>query len=998
MTDETNRRRFVEKLNRNFSVIAPAGVGKTSIIVERILHMATANSERAAELLPKLAVVTYTNKAAGEMQQRARRRLAQHAVDPVIARRFNQAFFGTIHSFCLKLLRQHGHFLGLPGKLELLRNERDLWTSWMGNMRQLNDSAGVLRYVSVFDVFELAAQMPPLAVSEEKKSSPLPKLDLSELLNFPPNSKSKGNVEKGQQLAREWLEKEKKGGFNPLPKFEKGGAQFQQVWKTSFRPLRRWLSDETLRLATRLAREFRAHCIARGQLTYDDQIELAEKLLQHPQSGPRIRQHGYHIILDEAQDTDPAQFRVLLGAASEKPGNFLSPRAGAFCMGGDPQQSIYGDRADLHFYQKVRQDLVAAGGEELTLTTTFRCGREILKTVNQLGPLLLDGAVGQADYVPFEPAPSVSAGQVVKWKGEISSLDLEQKKKNETSLAREEADELARRIQEAGLQGLRARSWGQVAVLCPRRRWLMTLMAAFRKRKMVAQVQSSRDRMSDSPFYLWLTALSAVISQPRESFELVGVLREVYGLADSWLAEFSQGEGILFQIEEPAEERKKEKGAKLVAEKLNQLHKLRQEVLHLPLRDAVARLIAEIAPRIDSISELSVPAGEKDGALVRAAQLEAQGKTFLDWAQELREHIHDEKPEEEPRSDAIQLITCQKAKGLEWDAVILPFLFRKIRPQTDIYPHLLRREGGEPALLLDSADWDEETREWSDLRARQERRRLLYVALTRARHTLLLIDDEKCFGENEFSFASDIPNKAKGESKIPGKAALTPGEKIPKDSPPSFQKETAVSEKNWKLAHAAPFFRRTLPHQLAHGGEKGEKKEIEAPEQRLLALPEETEWAFAAERAAALDYGIWWHHMCEKMPWSQGRGAWQNHFEAWLRTVPAQERARPEWEGFLSSELAQILAADVLVHTEWPVLHLVSEDECVEGVIDLAIYDRKREIWTVIDWKTDRAPDADELLAGYRPQLTAYQQALQPLCSQVRAGVYSTPLSKLAMI
>ena len=60
----------------NFSVIAPAGVGKTTAIAQRILQIAKEDSKISGTgrtpKLPKLVVVTYTRKAADEMRDRAR--------------------------------------------------------------------------------------------------------------------------------------------------------------------------------------------------------------------------------------------------------------------------------------------------------------------------------------------------------------------------------------------------------------------------------------------------------------------------------------------------------------------------------------------------------------------------------------------------------------------------------------------------------------------------------------------------------------------------------------------------------------------------------------------------------------------------------------------------------------------------------------------------------------------------------------------------------------
>ncbi len=71
--DESARARFASELDRNFSVVASAGSGKTTAITQRVLSIA--RSPNAADILPHLVVVTFTNRAADEMQQRTRQAL-----------------------------------------------------------------------------------------------------------------------------------------------------------------------------------------------------------------------------------------------------------------------------------------------------------------------------------------------------------------------------------------------------------------------------------------------------------------------------------------------------------------------------------------------------------------------------------------------------------------------------------------------------------------------------------------------------------------------------------------------------------------------------------------------------------------------------------------------------------------------------------------------------------------------------------------------------------
>jgi len=96
----------------------------------------------ALERLPQLVVLTYTNRAADEMQQRTQQRILESGLRLEIVEAFNRAFFGTIHSFCVKLLTAHGHHLGLPGDLELITDDEELWSQFVQQHTQVGHSLG----------------------------------------------------------------------------------------------------------------------------------------------------------------------------------------------------------------------------------------------------------------------------------------------------------------------------------------------------------------------------------------------------------------------------------------------------------------------------------------------------------------------------------------------------------------------------------------------------------------------------------------------------------------------------------------------------------------------------------------------------------------------------------------------------------------------------------------------------------------------------------------
>src|SRR5207237_10241458 len=97
IVEQEARRRFACELDANFSVIASAGSGKTRAITDRIVEIAK-DRQRAAEWLPQLVVVTYTNRAADEMQQRTRQRILEAGLPLETVEGFGRAFFGANHA------------------------------------------------------------------------------------------------------------------------------------------------------------------------------------------------------------------------------------------------------------------------------------------------------------------------------------------------------------------------------------------------------------------------------------------------------------------------------------------------------------------------------------------------------------------------------------------------------------------------------------------------------------------------------------------------------------------------------------------------------------------------------------------------------------------------------------------------------------------------------------------------------------------------------------
>src|SRR5437899_12415113 len=268
----------------------------------------------------------------------------------------------------------------------------------------------------------------------------------------------------------------------------------------------------------------------------------------------------------------------------------------------------------------------------------------------------------------------------------------------ETQHAQIEAGRLAKWIRDTGLQKLRARCWREVAILCPRKAWLRAIRDELLEQEIPVEVQSESDRQGEHPAYAWLTALLAIMVHPNASYEIVGVLREVFGSSDDELARFAQGDGYKFQSE------RRTKGRGLAADTLNLLTRIRETLPHQPPFSAVREIVrmTQLRERLRTLpgEEFGDSVNELEKLLSAAAAAEAQQSSLADFALTLRRNFDKIRETEPAETDAIQLITAHKAKGSEWDAVIVPFLAREARLGGNIrYPLVIPSE--QPFIAFD---------------------------------------------------------------------------------------------------------------------------------------------------------------------------------------------------------------------------------------------------------------------------------------------------------
>lgn len=458
--DEAARDRVRRELSASFVVDAGAGTGKTRLLLDRLLALVL--GEGVA--LSRMAVITFTEKAAAELKERLRVRLEEAAEEgPSVksARRalrdLEQASLTTLHAFCAGLLRERAVEAGVDPRFSVLdaplaaRLEEEAFGRWcrealgspvpeLSAFHRLGGVFDQVRRMKDFLVGHRAAFVPPAEVPdpsfqalEEEAGRILQDLTrrvetgcrkgddrlarfaedfrraLRDLHALPPEERSFEAVERlkapGGKLGA-------KGNWKDEGALEEARAlvaRLQEVvaafdGRLRDAALRRvlvWLSSYLPRLAEEKAR--------RGVLDFDDLLERTRNLLRdRPDVREELKGRYDRIFVDEFQDTDPLQAEIVFYLAEEKGRSAKHWReveleSGKVFVVGDPQQSIYRfRRADVETYQQAKRLLSERGASVETLTENFRTVAPVLSFVNEaFAPLLSPSGL---PFSPLTPA------------------------------------------------------------------------------------------------------------------------------------------------------------------------------------------------------------------------------------------------------------------------------------------------------------------------------------------------------------------------------------------------------------------------------------------------------------------------------------------------------------------------------------------------------------------------------------------------------------------
>jgi ATP-dependent helicase/nuclease subunit A len=493
----------------------------------------------------------------------------------------------------------------------------------------------------------------------------------------------------------------------------------------------------------------------RAALDYDDLIARSARLFSRSAASwvlYKLDNGIDHILVDEAQDTNPLQWRVIANLADEFfAGETARKGPRSIFAVGDEKQSIFRfqgadpaifARMEEHFDEKLKG--VGARLHSSPLNKSWRSTRPILKLVDAvfedpaLKSQLSSGMVplthyctrdGQAGLVELWPTEKPQeAEKPVPWN---VPLDYRGPKSPRARLARKIADLIGAWLEREELLPSQDRPIrpGDIMILVRRRDVFVEEVIRALKERRIPVAGSDRLALTAHIAVMDLMALARFVLLPEDDLALATLLRSpFFGFTEDALFAVAAGRaGPLFAAlaDHPA-------------------HARLEALIDLSQRETpfgfFSRLLGAEGGRRALVSRLGADAEDPIEEFLRVAfdyeRLHAPTlQSFLTWLEAGKTEV---KRDMDQRRDEVRVMTVHGAKGLESNIVILP--------DTCTLPHLKSRPEFLPVagIPLWSARASEDPAPLVAARAavriaeEAEHLRLLYVALTRARDRLYI--------------------------------------------------------------------------------------------------------------------------------------------------------------------------------------------------------------------------------------------------------------------
>ena len=762
------------------AVTAGAGTGKTHMLASRYLH----HLEKVGFSPLEIVAVTFTDKAADELRSRIRATIVlSDSGDDVVAE-VEAGQISTLHALAARVCRDFFYVAGLPANFEILdETDSPMWVAaqfeesiakidpaivgelgytWLGNaLRQLLldplasedalvcGSAGwqlAIEQASYRAMLELtssqawinAAATLPLFVGADGDLLETARVNA---LNAMANAKERSNIPEALSVlktvktnvgtAKNWIDGGKDEIQQSLRDLKTAVLEFIDQATLQFTEneveLARQL--ELLRIAfSQVRTDLQAAKLRQCVLDYSDLEVYALKALQQPEVRAHYSVRWKAFLIDEFQDTNPIQAQILK----------LLTDGTVLTIVGDEKQAIYGFRgADINVFSDFRNRILATeGGKEVSLSRTFRSHAPIVDTMNRIFAPVLAELRQDLEADRSEPrtgvtGPFITVNVVEKIEGTYKRQQLVV-----------EARFIAEQLREITASG--EIKYGDIAILS--RAWApLDVYADVLAAEGIPAIHAGGGSLLTTREALDVCSVIDFLAYPHDDIPIAALLRSpFFAVSDKTLFEFvsSAPKGEPWWVA-------------LGTCNLDELSRP-YDVLAQVLKARAGMVPSELLRLLDDLTGYSAiianlahgPRREADWngmlALLRKQERGGRGDVFglsRYFKQLLDAAIEIPRPPLESRQ-AVSLMTIHKAKGLEWPVVFIPDLARDVRMAVE--PLMIDSELG-VAFQMESDGYEKvEPSIFKLLKRRkidresEEGKRVLYVAMTRAKEKIVL--------------------------------------------------------------------------------------------------------------------------------------------------------------------------------------------------------------------------------------------------------------------
>ncbi|RLC38008.1 hypothetical protein DRH27_03310 [Candidatus Falkowbacteria bacterium] len=317
-------------------IVAGAGTGKTTVITQRIAYLIEQGKVKTDEIL----ALTFTEKAAGEMEER---------VDRLLPMGYLDLWIYTFHGFGERILKEHAHEIGLSAESRLL-NEFEQWALIKKNLDKFSLDYYRPRGNPTKFIHALIKHFSRL---KDEDISPAEYLSYADELRENLDNMLTGSKKKGSR------------NFHP-------SSEYKQFSISNFQTDDKKIAEQEIIRINEVANAYHVYqqlLLDNDAMDFGDLINYTLQLFRtRPKILEKYRQQFKYILLDEFQDTNWAQYELVK--------LFSAPRNNLTVVC-DDDQSIYKFRgASVSNILQFNKDYAKA--KQIVLSKNYRNTQNIL--------------------------------------------------------------------------------------------------------------------------------------------------------------------------------------------------------------------------------------------------------------------------------------------------------------------------------------------------------------------------------------------------------------------------------------------------------------------------------------------------------------------------------------------------------------------------------------------------------------------------------------------